>query len=218
MSNRNVIQLKIDIDSDQVVSHEQGIAAIKEHKEVKKLNLKYLSSVNDLVESLDVTRATFERNILENANIDTGVRHLYVTGINFPRTRIYIDAIDLVEYLVTFCELTYWKKVKIGNDQYELKALKNNSISKEDVEYLAITLIEGRLKSSKQIEGEFNRTRRIVSRLNNILETITFSFPDSQRQLRRFVFSPSDDSLQMENYFANYKRYENKVTKVSKDY
>jgi hypothetical protein len=88
---------------------------------------------------------------------------------------------------------------------------------REDIEYLAKTLIEDRLKSTKQIEEEFKRTRRIVSRLSNIMESITFAFPDSQRQLRRFVFSPSDDVGQIENYFSNYKSYENRIAKVIKD-
>lgn len=210
MNKRNVVELEINIDADHVVSYEQGLNAIKQHKDVQHLNIKYLSTVNELVELLDLTRATFERNILESEKINTGVRHLYVKGRNFPRTRIYVDAVDLIQYLIKYCELTYWKRELVGQDQYQLKGLKDDSINQDDIEYLARTIIEGRLKSSKQIGEEFKRTRRIVSRLNNIMETVTFSFPDSQRQLRRFVFSPDDNTGKIEDYFTRYKWYENK--------
>jgi hypothetical protein len=215
--SRNVIELQINMHLNQRVSYEEGLRAIKENPQVKKLNIKYLSSVNELLELLGLTRAAFERNILDNDKINAGVRHLYVTGINFPRTRIYIGAVDLIEYLVTYCGLTYWKKEQIGADEYQLTGYSNEQIIREDIEYLAKTLIEDRLKSTKQIEEEFKRTRRIVSRLSNIMESITFAFPDSQRQLRRFVFSPNDDVGQIEKYFSNYKSYENRIAKVIKD-
>lgn len=212
MSNRNVIKLELNISSDYVVSLEEGITRLKLHPEVQKLGLQYLSSINELVELLDLSRATFERNIVDNNIVNTGVRHLDVTGKNFPRTRIYIDAVDLIEYLIKYCDLNYWKKEKVGS-QFYLKKLKEDSISKEDIQYLAESLINGRLKSSSIIEKEYNRTRRIVSRLNNIIESITFSFPKSQRKLRRFVFSPTDDKNTIENYFRYYKRYEDMIIK-----
>lgn len=217
MSNRNVINLEINIDSDQIVSIEEGLAVLKKHDEINKLSLKYLLTINDIVDLLDLTRAAIERNILENEIIKTGVRHLNVTGINFPRTRIYIDAVDLIKYLKEYCRLTYWKKETVSDDTYNLIGLKGDLISEENIDYLAQSLVEGRIKSGKQIEGEFNRTRRIVSRLNNIMESMTFAFPESQRQLRRFVFSPSDDHTQMEEYFGRYKNYENKINKIIED-
>jgi hypothetical protein len=217
MCARNVIELKINIAGEQVVSYERGLSEIKQQNIVKELNLRYLLTVNELVELLELTRAAFERNILENESINTGVRHLHVTGENFPRIRIYVDAVDLIEYLIKYCDLTYWKKEQVGGNKYLLKGLKNQLIDKEDVEYLAVALIEGRFKSSKTIENEFNRTRRIVSRLNNIIESVTFAFPGSQRQLRRFIFSPKDDNFQIRDYFSGYKSYENQVTKIIED-
>jgi hypothetical protein len=217
MRKRNVINLEVNIDSDQIVSYEEGLAALKQHEDIKKLNLKYLLTINEIVDLIDLTRAAFERNILENEFIDTGVRHLNVTGINFPRTKIYIDAIDFIKYLKEHCRLTYWKKETVSEDTYNLIGLKGDLISEEDINYLAQSLVEGRIKSGKQIEAEFNRTRRIVSRLNNIMESMTFAFPESQRQLRRFVFSPSDDHTQMEEYFGRYKNYENKINKIIED-
>lgn len=217
MRKRNVIHLEVNIDSDQIVSNEEGLIALKKHKVINKLNLKYLLTINELVDLLDLTRAAFERNILENGIIETGVRHLNVTGNNFPRTKIYIDAMDLIKYLKEHCRLTYWKKEKVSNDSYNLKGLKDDFISEKDIEYLAQALVEGRIRSGKQIEGEFNRTRRIVSRLNNIMESMTFAFPESQRQLRRFVFAPTEDNIQMEEYFSRYKNYENKINKILED-
>ncbi|QOK30051.1 hypothetical protein IIE26_27165 (plasmid) [Cytobacillus oceanisediminis] len=214
---RNVIDLQINIKADQKVSYEEGLEALKKHPDVSKLNIQYLSSINELLDLLDITRAAFERNILENEKIKTGVRHLNVTGSNFPRTRIYIGAVDLIEYLVMYCGLTYWKKEHVGLNRYQLTGYKNKQITNQDIEYLAKTLFEGRLKSTKHIEEEFKRTRRIVSRLTNIMETITFAFPDSQRQLRRFVFAPNENVDQIEDYFSNYKSYENKIVKIIED-
>lgn len=216
MNPRNVINIEINFARDQMVSYEKGIEAIKQHQAVKNIDLKYLLSINELVDLLDLTRAAFERNILENEIINTGVRHIHVTGVNFPRTRIYIDAIDLIKFLIKYCDLTYWKKVERENEQLHLIALTKDLISEQDIEYLALTLIEGRLKSSKIIEREFNRTRRLVSRLNNIMESITFAFPESRRQLRRFVFSETD-TRQIEDYFKHYKSHENSIKKIFKD-
>ena len=214
MSVRNVIPIQLNMDTEQIVQYTEGLVALHNHRIVKELNLSYLSSVNELVEHLELTRASFERNLLENEVVGTGVRHLNVTGDNFSRTRIYIDALDLIEYLTTYCDLTYWKKEQSNDGLVKLSKLSGEQISSEDKEYLAKALIDGRFKSIKQIETEYKRTRRIVSRLTNIIESLTFSFPGSQRQMRRLIFSPTDTVEQLESYFTNYKSYENKIVKV----
>lgn len=217
MSGRNVIHLQIDFNADETVTYYEAVNSLKQHTTVRELNMKYLLSIKELAEILDLTRVTIERNILENVNINTGVRHLDVTGANFPRTRIYIDAVDLIEYLVKYCDLVYWKKVKIDLNHYELRRLSNELITDVEIEYLARTIIERRLRSSKHIEADFGRSRRLVSRLNNIMDTITFAFPNSKRHLRRFVFSPHDNESKMEDYFRNYNVYESSIVKLIKD-
>ncbi|MEQ2527620.1 hypothetical protein WMO40_12990 [Bacillaceae bacterium CLA-AA-H227] len=214
MSVRNVVPIQINIKADNVVSSEEGLTFLQNHDVVKELGFKYLTSVNDCVEMLDLTRATFERNILENEIVGIGVRHLHVTGVNFPRTRIYIEANDLIQYLIDYCSLTYWKKEKVTGDEYRLNKLMSDQINNEDIEYLARALMDRRFKSNKQLEVEYKRTRPIVSRLSNIIDSISFSFPGSQRQLKRMVLSPTDSNEQMEAYFTNYKSYENKIVKV----
>lgn len=209
MSARNEIEVRIEINGEKSLSYEEGLKALREHKVVKELNLQNLYSINELVEKLDITRAAFERNILQNESISTGVRHLKVTGAKFSKTRIYIDAFDLVDFLITYCGLNYWKKS--GNT---LTSLSKEQISKEDQEYLAKSLCEGRLKTSKQLESEWNRSRRLISRLVVIMETVTFAFPNSHRQLRRFVISPTDSVEGLEHYFINYQDYANKIIKV----
>ncbi|RTR26590.1 hypothetical protein EKG37_21210 [Robertmurraya yapensis] len=214
MSVRNVVPIQININADNVVTYEEGLSFLQNHSVVKELGFKYLTSVNDCVDLLDLTRATFERNILENEIVGTGVRHLHVTGVNFPRTRIYIEANDLIQYLIDYCSLTYWKKEKVSDDEFRLNKLMCDQINKEDIEYLARALMDRRFKSNKQLEFEYKRTRPIVSRLSNIIESLSFSFPGSQRQLKRIVLSPADSTEQMEEYFTYYKSYENKIVKV----
>lgn len=209
MGNRNVVELTINFNTRSTVTYEEGLEAIINHPKVKELGLKYIFSVNQLVSLLEISRAALERNILENKEIETGVRHLYVTGDNFPQTRIYIDSLELVKYLVEYCELTFWKKVMINENSYEIRRFNKDNLTVEDMDYLAKSLAEGRFKSSKALEYQFSRTRRIVSRLTNIIDTVTFAFPGSQRQLRRFVLTPNDDKEKVENYFTNYKMYEN---------
>lgn len=208
MSARNEIEIRIETGG-QSLTYEEGLKALREHEVVKNLNLLDLYSINELIEKLDVTRAAFERNILQNESIGTGVRHIKIIGDKFSKTSIYIDALDLVDFLINYCGLKYWKK-----NEHTLTSLTKDQISKEDREYLAKTLSEGRLKTSKQLESECNRSRQVISRLIDIIETVTFAFPNSQRQLRRFVFSPKDSVEGIEHYFINYQSYVKNIIKV----
>ncbi|OIJ13356.1 hypothetical protein BKP35_08970 [Anaerobacillus arseniciselenatis] len=219
MNKRNVVEIVLHFDADKTVSYKTVLNEIKQCEELKKINanVNYLLTINELIELFDLSRAAFEQNIIENDKINTGVKHINVEGLNVSRTRIFIDAIDLIEYLIEHCNLTYWKKSEIKDNHFTLEALSKNDITREDVEYLAKSLFQGRLKSSKNIEGEYKRTRKMVRRLENIIDTVTFAFPGSQRQLRRFVLSPLEDDTQMEHYFKHYKSYENKIIRLKKD-
>ncbi len=214
MSNRNAITLKINIEREQKISYSEGLEIINKTEEIKNLGMKYIKSGKEIVDLLDLSRDAFNRNILDNPLLETGVRHLHITGTNFTRSKIYIDTADVMDFIIDNCDITYWKKFQMTDDTFQLKGVRKGEISEADREYLAKALFEGRIKSSKQIESEFNRTRHIVSRMNNVLESITLSFPGSQRQFRRFVFSPSETWEKVDEYFKKYKKLVDKIEKI----
>lgn len=212
MSNRNVIEIKINVESEHVIPYEQGLIVLEDHPEIKQLGFKNLLSVNEVISLLDLSRAAIERNILDNELIGKGVRHLNVTGENFPKTRIFINPEDLIIYLIEHCNLEYFKLISRG-DKQKLEPFSKKTLLKEDVQYLTRTLIEGRLKSSNEMQQLFGRSRAMISRLSNIVESITFSFPGSQRSLRRFIIRPEMSYEEFEKYFHHYKVHEKQMIK-----
>jgi hypothetical protein len=204
----NKVRVQINTDNlDKLLSFPDALSYINKQESLQKHNIEHLIPMNNLIELLDISRSTVENNILKNENI----RHFEVTGEKLPKNRNYFDSKDLINFLIDYCKLTYYKITEDENGNILLLELKGDEITNEERKRIEELLVNSNWASNKQLCERLSRTRRIISRLSDVVSSITFSFSDSQRHFRRFLVPENDDFYL--NLIKNYKKYEEKIIK-----
>lgn len=203
-NNKIIINLPTN-NFDKILSLQEALAYFKQEPQLINYNIVHLIPINLLIDLLNISRSSFEINMLKNENL----RHFEITGNKLPKNRYYFDVKDIVEFLIDHCNLTYFKFQQLDDGSIRLAEQKGNQITNEDKTLLQDLLIRGSWASSKQLEEQFCRTRRIISRLQNIVDSITFSFSGSQRHFRRVLLIHNHEYYL--NIIKKYKKYEEKI-------
>lgn len=208
---RDIVEVTVNINSESVVSLDKALEALRENQKIIDLKLNYILPLITIVDYMDISRTSFERNLLNNENVGIGVRCIEASGENFPRTKLFIDCEDLIKYLIKYCDLVYTSIEKINQNSLRVKHLKGEDLNKEQIEYLAKSLYTNNWKSNNNMQEMFNRSRSIIARLVHITESVSFSFPGSSRMLRRFVLDPKLPKEHYQQMMSNYKQYEKMI-------
>ncbi|MCM3164718.1 MULTISPECIES: hypothetical protein [Bacillaceae] len=198
----NRIKITINVKNSTKLTLEQALNYFHKHEFIQIYGIHRLIPLNTLIELLNISRSSFERTLFKNDYF----KYYEITGENLPRNKYYVDQKDLLDFFVNHCNLNFNKIVYNDNgDKLVLHRLSKGSISIKDKEYLAELLSSGAWFSSKMMEDKFNRTRAIISRLSNVIDSVTFSFPQSNRHFRRYlIYQPDDYYLHI---IKNYEKF-----------
>lgn len=180
----------------------------------RKYGIKELVPLSQIIEHLDITRVSIERNLL-NDDLKTGrkgIRHFEVKGENMPRSRLYIDRYDFLAYLFEYCNL---EVTLVEHDEeldvFKIRVYRGTEVPDYIKDKIGRWLVEGKWKSNRQMQEMLKRSRSMVSRLIHIVDSVQFSFPGSQRTFRRFLVHYSEFHYKM--LISNYKQMIERVQK-----
>ncbi len=165
------------------------------------------------IELLDISRAAFERNFLDdNSNVGRrGIRYFELSTEFTSRHKIYIDINDFKDYFIEYFEFAlYWIEESDGNKV--LKKYKKDQINEDNQKEIFKLFFEDQWKSNRELQNMMDKSRSMISRLVNVIDSISFYFPNSSRQNRRFILR--HDLEYYKDVIKYYKSYENEISHV----
>ncbi|MYL35444.1 hypothetical protein GLW08_21415 [Pontibacillus yanchengensis] len=204
----NIILLEIEKDIDVQNKPVEDILHSDELKEKYKFDM--ILPLTSYVEKLDINRVTFERHFLDdNPEIErTGIRHFKIPEGLGTRHKIYIDFDDFKDYIFRNFNISVnW--FEDTNNSLERYTYSNRTIPLEIQEEIINLFFKDRWKSTRQLQEIFNKSRHMISRLVNVVDSVSFQFPGSQRTMRRFLLKY--DNEHYANVISNYKSFEKKL-------
>ncbi|MFS1519516.1 hypothetical protein V1503_24115 [Bacillus sp. SCS-151] len=142
----------------------------------------YLISLPDLMEFLNLSRSAFERQLFKESEIrHFAIKDRKTAGLKY---KVYIDVSDIMHFLCNEGELIFTKNMVEDNDVTQ-KVF--TDISQDDKEYLVTQLLDNNWLSASKMQVYLERSRSVVSRLNGLMDTVSFKLPGSQTRLKRYI-------------------------------